>query len=71
MEFEEIDRVIGDTLAEGDIICVSEEFHQVKSIEGEDLDKNLVYLTTYNLTSGDVDEISVWDNITYSLFRSY
>jgi hypothetical protein len=71
MDFEEIDQVQGDTLAPGDIISVSDNFHQVRAIDGEDLDKNLVYLSTYNLSTGDEDEVSVWDYISYPIFRAF
>lgn len=71
MNFEEIDKVHGDVIAPNDIIKVGEHFHQVRAFQGEDLDKNLVYLDTYNLDTGDEDEVSVWDYISYPLFRAY
>lgn len=71
MEFEEIDNVLGETLSKGDIVCFTGDFHQIKSEADEDLTASLVTFSTYNLSTGDEDDVIFGMDDSVTIFRSF
>lgn len=71
MEFEEIDTVYGDTIAKGDIVCFASNYHQITGEPSEDLNTSQISFPSYNLSTGDEDEVVFGMDNNVTIFRSY
>jgi hypothetical protein len=69
MEFEGIDNVTGDALTTGDIILEDGAYHQLLSLEDDEQD--LITFSTYNLSTGDHDDVALDPFDGYVIYRCY